>query len=417
MLMQPRKRDEGKIILDILNANNIFRKRQYSVMGKKGEETIKPKIVKIDRLESFVRYYITLPRGISHLEVKKLATELSEGLNKEISISYDYFTIIDVFNEKLSKNIPFDDSLINKNDYKVPLGKNMKGEIVYLDLTGKFSHLIVGGISGAGKSQLVHLILTMLSIKETPPDIYISDLKYGVELQDYKEFRHVKGFVTTLEDLEVMLDDVIAEMKRRYIILLQNKSRQWKGYPAVVIIDEMIDIKSSRSDDKYMKELKGSIKEKLTAITAKGRAARVYLIAATQRPDYEVIDGIIKTNISNTIGFKTRDDVQSRIILDNTLSAKLEYIPGRAYFQQSEDVLIQTFYLSEEKEVELLKAVPKRVIDIVATNTEDRQMDANTYDIKQIGLFDNDTDSNVIQLAERKHVKNPKRNEKRKASP
>jgi len=67
--------------------------------------------------------------------------------------------------------------------------------------------------------------------------------------------------------------------------------------------------------------------------------------------------------------------------------------------------------------VELLKAVPKRVIDIVATNTEDRQMDANTYDIKQIGLFDNDTDSNVIQLAERKHVKNPKRNEKRKASP
>src|SRR3990172_6064810 len=91
MLMQPRKRDEGKIILDILNANNIFRKRQYSVMGKKGEEIIKAKINKIDRLESFVRYYITLPRGISHLEVKKLTTELSEGLNKELTVSHDYF--------------------------------------------------------------------------------------------------------------------------------------------------------------------------------------------------------------------------------------------------------------------------------------------------------------------------------------
>lgn len=393
-------KDDDKMaetILQVLEANNI---------NVKCCDTIyKPKIVKVEPFKTFVRYFLLLPNGISTQKVKGLSESLSEGLKREITISYDFYTIIDVYNNKLPQKISFDEEMINKNDYKVPLGLNMKREIVTLNFTGPFSHLIIAGISGSGKSVLVHLILTVLSLKEKKPDLYLCDLKFGVELAQFEHMEHVKGFATTLDDLNNMLDIVIEEMKRRYIKMKELGIKTWKGTPLILLLDEMIDLKMSNSDTKSKKKLKASINEKLMEINAKGRAARVYDIMATQRPDKDVINGLIKTNVGNTVGYKTRDDTQSRIILDNNLSAQLDYIPGRGYFQTSEDVLMQTFYLNDEKEAELLKDIP-RVIKHEQTTTETRQMDTNIIDLEQVGFFDDNTGDKVISFERAKRKAN-----------
>lgn len=393
-----REDSDKKKILSVLKANNIE--------VKSGKYIHKPRIVKSERQEWGMRYFLQLPRGISSDKVKNISQSLTEALNRDIEISFNYYTQIDVFDDKLPEQIDFEASLIDVNDYKVPLGRNLRREVIYLDLAGQFSHLIVGGISGSGKSTLTHLILTVLSLKKNKPELYISDLKYGIELQDFEHFEHVKGFATTIEDLEMMLDEVVKKMEERYRIMKENKEKLWKGVPIVLLIDEMIDIKLNKgADDKTTLEIKGNINKRLSEITAKGRAARVYAILATQRPDKEVISGIIKTNVANTIGYKTRDEVQSRIILDNHLSAELEYIPGRGYLQTSDDVLMQTFYLSEEKERELLKEVPKKVNQHEQTFDEDRQMESNPVDIRKVRLFINKSDREDIQTEKGEHSK------------
>lgn len=192
------------------------------------EGTLRPQYIKKKRFKWGMRYFYDLPKGLSSEDAKKLTTRLSEALKRDVEISFDYCTMIDVYNEKMGKVIKFDESLLNLKDYKVPLGLNHKGEVVELDFTGPFSHLLIGGISGAGKSQLVHLILTALSLKEKRADLYLCDLKFGVELQDYEGMEHVKGFVTTLDDLDMMLDLVIEDMKQRYQLMRKNNQNHFQ---------------------------------------------------------------------------------------------------------------------------------------------------------------------------------------------
>lgn len=383
------KKDDTKIIDDVFENLNI------SIKTLSG--TLRPRYVKSEPQEWGIRHFYELPKGISSEQVKNLSETISEALKRDVDISHDFYLQIDVYEKRLSEKVPLDENLIDLKDYKIPIGVNKKLKVEYFNLVGDFSHLLIGGLSGAGKSKLVHLILTSLSIKDYPPNFYLCDLKFGVELSEFENLKHTKGFVTELEDLDMMLDLVIEEMKSRYKEMRQRSIKMWDKEPTVVLIDEMIDLKIVGSDAKEIKALKGRITRKLMDISAKGRASKTYTILATQRPDAEVISGIIKGNIATTIGFKTRDSIQSRIILDNPLSSELDYIPGRAYFQQSEDTLIQTFYLSEEKESELLAKVEK-VIHHESSDDENRKMEQDSVYPRQVEFFNNKSNSNVIQL-------------------
>ena len=57
--------------------------------------------------------------------------------------------------------------------------------------------------------------------------------------------------------------------------------------------------------------------EKLVAkLSAKGRAAGIHLVLATQRPDRTVLTGLIKSNLPLKICFKVVSAVNSNIVLE-----------------------------------------------------------------------------------------------------
>lgn len=329
--------------------------KSAGIYAKSGNTVILPKINRTIRYEWGTRLLVNLPYGISSDAVIKHAKAISEGLRKDVDIYFANGLVIDVYETEMVASVPY--RYEPRNDYRVPIGVNRRGETRYYDFTGSFPHLLIGGTSGGGKSVLLRGILTGLSLGPRP-DMMLCDLKGGVELGLFRDMAHVKGFATTLREVDALIAGAETEMDRRYQVMYERGAQEWTGKPLIVIMDELADLKVRAKDENGA--LKNAIKTKLTTISAKGRAARVILVLATQRPSADIIDGLIKTNVATSICFRTRDAVQSRIVLDHDGAAGLPDVPGRCIFQQARDETLQTFYLSYDEARELLKDVPRR---------------------------------------------------------
>lgn len=332
--------------------------KSAGIAAKSGDTTVLPKINRIIRYEWGMRLLVNLPYGISSDAVIQKAKVIAEGLQKEVDIYYANGLVIDVYESEMSTNVFF--HYVLRNDYQVPIGINRRGEVKFYDFCGSFPHLLIGGISGGGKSVLLRVILTSLSLGPRP-NMLLCDLKGGVELGLYRDLAHVKGFATTLPQVDELITKAEAEMHRRYRFMAEKGQQEWQGKPFLVVMDELADLKVRARDPDAA--LKNAIKTKLTTISAKGRAARVIMVLATQRPSADIIDGLIKTNVATSICFRTRDTVQSRIVLDNDGAADLPDVPGRCIFQQARDEVLQTFYLPYDQAKELLNEVPRRERD------------------------------------------------------
>lgn len=343
---------------------------------KVGEFVHFPKITACQRRSWGVQVRFYIPNGLISKEFTKHQDAFSEALGSDVYFEYSYSTglVMDVYRRGLPKRINY--TYEPSHSWRVPIGVDRRGEDIYYDFAGAYPHLLNAGISGGGKSVFLRSVLTSLSLGPRP-DMFLCDLKGGVELGLFREFKHVKGFAINLYEVYQMMEAVEQEMDQRLKWMASNEIQEWRGNRIVCVIDELSDFRTSGRGDPD-KEVKATIKSKLTAISAKGRAAGVTMILSTQRPSAEIIDGIIKTNAATTISFKTRDSIQSRIILDNDKAADLPDIPGRAIFQQAKDCEIQTFYLSYQRAKDLLKDVERRENDERSNHQETISLDADT---------------------------------------
>ena len=82
----------------------------------------------------------------------------------------------------------------------------------------------------------------------------------------------------------------------------------------VIMIDELADIMSS-----YPRELESAI----VRLAQMSRAVGIHLILSTQRPEVNVITGLIKANVPARIALKVSSQIDSRTILDAGGAEKL----------------------------------------------------------------------------------------------
>ena len=209
-----------------------------------------------------------------------------------------------------------------KSPVVFPIGMSVTNELLTADLAdSNMCHVLVAGASGSGKSEFLKSLVAALMFNNSP-----STLRMTLIDPKILTFGNLKGspflkepVLTDIHSVIPCLERAIEEMDRRYKRLAEEKfenlmARYQKGLKDipfyVIVFDEFADLILSG------KEEKKDFESLVARIAAKGRAAGVHLVLATQRPDAKVVTGLIKSNLPLKVCLRVNSGTNSQIILD-----------------------------------------------------------------------------------------------------
>jgi S-DNA-T family DNA segregation ATPase FtsK/SpoIIIE len=190
-------------------------------------------------------------------------------------------------------------------------------------------HSLVAGVAGSGKSEFLKSVVASLISRNTPSalELTIIDpkvLTFGSLPQGLKHLS--EPVITDVRAAIPCLEKAVADMERRYKTMakegLENLGLRFSAGKTdipyrVIVFDEFGDLILAGSEEK--KDF-----ERLVArIAQMGRAAGIHLILTTQRPDRNVVTGLIKANLPLKICMRVVNSTNSNIVLDQTGGEKL----------------------------------------------------------------------------------------------
>lgn len=194
---------------------------------------------------------------------------------------------------------------------------------VMLDIT-KAPHVLVAGMTGSGKSVLMHSMLTEILLCYPPGDVslVLIDPKI-VEFSRYAGVPHLQ--VPPIDDVEYAIKilgwaaDV--EMMLRFEKMSRLGVRDVDQLPPgegfarmLIVIDELANLILSSKQ----------VEPHVVRIATMGRAAGIHMILATQRPSADVLTGLIRANVPTRLCLGVVNTTESRIMLDENGAEKLK---------------------------------------------------------------------------------------------
>jgi S-DNA-T family DNA segregation ATPase FtsK/SpoIIIE len=257
------------------------------------------------------------------------------------------------------------------------LGRGINGKAVFGNLA-KMPHVLVAGTTGSGKSVTIHSMITSLLYRNGPDDLkFIMVDPKRVELTLYKNIPHLlTPVITDAKKAILALKWAAKEMSRRYDILESESVRDIESYHnnifaknpkktktdadgnqtevdadrmpyIVIIIDELADIMSS-----YPRELEAAI----VRLAQMSRAVGIHLVISTQRPEVNVITGLIKANVPARVALKVSSQIDSRTILDAGGAEKLLGAGDMLYSSgEAQPERLQSAFISEGEVKKVVK--------------------------------------------------------------
>ncbi|MEM9561326.1 MAG: FtsK/SpoIIIE domain-containing protein [Actinomycetota bacterium] len=214
-----------------------------------------------------------------------------------------------------------------------PIGHTESGPLL-LDLVEHGPHGLIGGTSGAGKSELGMSLVAGL-MAENPPtrvNFLFIDYKGGASSDVFRRAPHTVGYVTNLDGLLAMraLTSLRAELNRR-MNLLQGRAKDLaemiERHPdeappsLVIVVDEFATL---------VKEIPDFVAG-MVDIAQRGRSLGIHLLLATQRPSGAVNDNI-KANTNLRIALRMLDGGESTAVIGTPDAAAIPTpLRGRGY--------------------------------------------------------------------------------------
>ncbi len=289
---------------------------------------LKARVVAVNLDDPFIIFDLKLLPGSKFKQIEKHATEIALGM-KAISdpLIYPVTTEGVVRVEIMTSNqdtVNWHDIIISNEFLKtncilpLALGKLRNGKNLIVDLQ-KMPHLLVGGVTGSGKSIILHSIINSILESKRNVEFALIDVK-KVEFSYYSSINCLYSEIANDSvGAANVLDELINEMESRFLEFKKHGCRNIETYHKdmpyiVVVIDEFADL---------MMAGKKAIQERVCRLAQKSRACGIHLVVATQRPSADVVTGLIKANFPARISCKVSASINSRIMLDRNGAEKL----------------------------------------------------------------------------------------------
>jgi S-DNA-T family DNA segregation ATPase FtsK/SpoIIIE len=180
---------------------------------------------------------------------------------------------------------------------------------------------LVAGSAGGGKSEWLKSLVASVAMRSSPEQVQIALV--DPKILTFAGAQHSPYLwhpvATTIAEALAILRNAVSEMDTRYHVLQKDgfvnlTERVQAGKSDIpfllLIVDEFADLILAGGEDR--KEF-----ETLVArVAGKGRAAGVHLVLATQRPDRQIVTGLIKQNLTMKVCLKVANATNSQIVLD-----------------------------------------------------------------------------------------------------
>jgi len=223
-----------------------------------------------------------------------------------------------------------------------PIGLSAEGTF-RLDLVEQGPHTLIGGTSGAGKSELLQTLVLSLAANYPPNQLnfLFVDYKGGASSAEFRDLPHTVGYVTNLNGRMSLraLTSLRAELQRR-MGLLEGKAKDLREMltvapeeappSLVIVVDEFAAL---------VKEIPDFVAG-IVDIAQRGRSLGVHLILATQRPTGVVNDNIL-ANTNLRISLRMLDPADSNNVIGTREAAEIPVpLRGRAYARTGPTTLV-----------------------------------------------------------------------------
>jgi S-DNA-T family DNA segregation ATPase FtsK/SpoIIIE len=310
------------------------------------EFNIDAHVVEIDTGPVITMYEISLAAGIKVASITQLSNDIARALMatsvRIVAPVPGKSTVgIEVPNPhkekvRLKELMALAPEATRKMQIPLFLGKDASGEPLVTDLAA-MPHLLIAGTTGSGKSVCINSIIMSMMYTQRPDMVkmILVDPKV-VEMAPFKDIPHLMcPVINDTGRATSVLEWACEKMDERYEVLAEAGVRNIAGYnklsrdelierfkPSspeeeakipkflpymIIIVDELADLMITSG-----KEVEAFI----VRLAQKSRAIGIHLILATQRPQANVVTGLIKSNMPSRIAFRVNSRMDSRIVLD-----------------------------------------------------------------------------------------------------
>ena len=272
--------------------------------------------------------------------------------------------------EKIALEKALESEEFKNSEYRMPIiiGYDEQNNLLIDDLS-RTPHILVGGMSGSGKSIFLQNIITCLTSRFTSNEMQLAlfDLK-RVEFDYAKELPHLFDKVVAERDeairtLEKLVDTmherreaidslgIVGSLSRRGTSGLEEyNAKTGKNLPKIaVIIDEYAELVVA---DERVKEL-------VYDLALRGHGAGIHLIIASQRASDEIFPSELRAIISTRAVFRVASKEDSWTMLADLGTENLTSYFGEMLYSSiwmgGKPIKVKVPYISEKKMLSLVK--------------------------------------------------------------
>lgn len=315
---------------------------------------------------------------ISHLQ--KLLVEISLSVRREglllTPMPARGYIALDVPRSRqfmvpfVSEGLPSLEAADSSRGLPFALGVSPEGSRVVGYFGDDMPHLLVGGETGAGKSEFLRVLLVSCILSQPDVQILLSSSKRfdfrtfegAAQLVGGQIYSVAGEAITTIKELtseEISRRGTLLDRTGCFSIAEYNRRNPGaKESSVLIVIDELAHLAGSFTGTKRERaQSRDEFYSLLLQVAAVGRAYGIHLVVGTQRPSAELLPTDLRSQLSGRVALKVSDPQSSEMIIGMRGAERLQK-PGDALCLFDGQLLrVQGYFIEQAGLISLLLKV------------------------------------------------------------